>query len=545
MHYRLNRSFFPWIVAHVFEYWYYYIGAVTSLFALHHFSSELPMMAKELGDLAMSDKLDEIQISNFVLLAVYILFFRTMSRLLFFYPARVQQRNLRMELVSRVETAFPRNYKNYNEGMLFQTIWNDLNRIRGFMGFALLQIGNIIIAGTIFVPKIKSFNPEFLLAFTPLLVCVVLFSILIYIFHPYMKKGMDQYADVQKFLIECYEAKKTIQNYHSEKDFFKVFNDTSNIELRTFFISTMGRVISFPLIKIGVGASLIWAALIVRNNDLVASDLIFFSSFLFLVLEPLMFLSWIGIVASQGYAAWTRIKEMISDLDKPIDDKFLTENNSLEAVRLPLWGNNELLNLPKDRWTVLIGETGSGKSWLLEKYAELLQVKGAKYSFIHQEPYLYNDTIAGNLFLGQEKTPEKVERAKFFLKEFGLDILSSNMDDLLNMELGENGKRVSGGQAKRISLIRSLIADVDFILWDDPFSSVDLILEAEILKKLKNDNKLKNVTFIFTSHRLSTVKACHHIIYIDKSKGILSQGERDELLNGGTEVDEFFKKQLV
>ncbi len=542
---RLDRKFIPWIFSHILEYTHYYIGAVFSLFMLHHFSSEIPLMAKELGDLAMSNRLGEIPILEFFLLAIYILFFRTMSRLLFFYPARVQQRNLRMELVNRLERSTPRKYQKYNEGMLFQIMWNDLNRIRGFMGFALLQFGNIIIAATIFIPKIRSFNPDFLIAFSPLIACVFILATSVYFFHPIMKRGMDQYADVQKFLIECYEAKKTIQNYHSEKDFYQVFNDVSNRELKTFFISTLGRVFTFPIVKVGVGASLIWAAVIVLNNKLNPSDLIFFSTFLFLVLEPLMFLSWIGIVTSQGYAAWTRIKELISDLNVEIQDSYLISNNSVEKPSIPWWDKNIDIKINPKEWTVVVGETGCGKSWLLERFSDLLYKKGVSFSFIHQEPYLYNDTVAGNIFLGQKVTPEKKERAKFYLKEFGLDILDDNLDELLSLELGENGKRVSGGQAKRIALIRSLVSDVDYIIWDDPFSSVDLILENDILEKLRIDEKLKNKTFVFSSHRLSTVRNCENIVLLDKSQGILESGKTKELLNQESEVDSFFKKQLV
>lgn len=545
MHYRLNRRFFPWLIAHSLEYWYYYISALFSLYMLHYFSSEIPLLAKNLGDMAISGRLGEINIIDFVFLANYILFFRTLSRLLFFYPARIQQKNLRMELVNRLENAYPRNYINYNEGMIFQTLYNDLNRIRGFIGFALLQLGNIVIAAIIFIPKIREFNGDFLMAFSPLIACVGGFSIIIYFFQPIVKRGMDEYAQVQNFLLESYEAKKTIQNYHSEKDFHSFFNLKSNKELRTFFISTMGRAFSFPLIKIGVGASLIWAALIVKNNNLPASDLIYFSSFLFLVLEPLMFLSWIGIVASQGYASWVRIKELLFNLDKEITDDFFSKENPIDKPTLPLWKNNIQLDIKLNQWSVLIGETGCGKTWVLERYAELLHLNKIKYSFIHQEPYLYNDTLEGNIFLGQEKTKEKLALVKVYLKEFGLDVLADNLDDLLKLELGENGKRVSGGQAKRIALIRSLICDIDYILWDDPFSSVDLILENQIISKLKNDESLKQKTFIVSSHRLSTVKSCDYIIFLDKEDGIISSGLTKEILNTGSKVDEFFKKQLV
>ena len=545
MHYRLNRRFLPWLVAHSLEYWYFYIGAMFNLYMLHYFSSEIPYMAKSLGDLVTKGELEKLEIIDFFKIAFFILLFRTLSRLLFFYPARIQQKNLRMELVNRIENAYPRNYENYNEGMIFQTLYNDLNRIRGFVGFALLQFGNIILASIIFIPKINSFNPDFLLAFLPLVSCVFLFSGLIYLFQPWVKREMDEYADVQNILLESYEAKKTIQNYHAEEDFYKYFNLKSNQELRTFFISTMGRALSFPLIKIGVGASLIWAALIVKNQGLEASSLIFFSSFLFLILEPLMFLSWIGIVTSQGYAGWSRIKELISNLDQEITDPFFTEKNSLTQPILPLWSKEVKFEIIAGKWNVLIGETGCGKSWLLERYAELLSLHKVPYSLIHQEPYLYNDSLRSNIFLGNDETPEKEILVKKYLVEFGLDTLNSDLDALLNLELGENGKRVSGGQAKRIALIRSLVCDVDYILWDDPFSSVDLILEAQIIKILKEDNSLKGKTFIMSSHRLSTVRNCDYYLFIDKLEGLIDKGTIINSLNKGSSLDEFFKKQVV
>lgn len=545
MKYRLHRTFFPWIFFHTIEFWYYYLGAILSLWGLHHFSSELPLLAKNLGDMSMNGKLDEIDISHFFVLAGYILLFRTLSRLLFFYPARLQQKFLRVEMVHRFENAPPRNYKEIAEGEVFQSLYNDINRLRAFIGFALLQFGNIIIAGFIFIPKIRSFNSDFLVAFTPLLFGVVGFSGLIYLFQPYVKRNMEEYADLQNFLLECYSAKKTVQNYHAEGDFLKLFNTFSGKELRTFFIQTMGRVVSFPLVKLGVGASLIWAALIVKNNDLPASDLIFFSSFLFLILEPVMFLSWIGIVASQGFASWGRLKSLVSKLDMPLEDEWLNESNNLVRPDLPLWDQMIVPEIVNSEWNVLIGETGCGKSFLLEKYSELLNKQGQSYSFIHQEPYLYNDTLGGNIFLGAERTPELVEAAKGYLVDFGLDVLTTSLDNLLDLELGENGKKVSGGQAKRIALVRSLVADVDYVIWDDPFSSVDLILESQIIKKLQSDWRLKNKTFIITSHRLSSVKSCENLVLINKELGIQEMGKVNKLLNEGSKTNAFFQKQLV
>ncbi|MBG59303.1 MAG: hypothetical protein CME67_06475 [Halobacteriovoraceae bacterium] len=542
---RLHRKFIPWVVAHSFEYWYYYIGALFCLYFLHHFQSILPGLAKDLGDKVMSDQLKDIELSKFFYLAFAILFFRTFSRLLFFYPARVQQKNLRLEIMQRLENALPKTYSNFSDGDLFQTIVNDFNRLRGFIGFALLQVGNIIIAAIIFVPKIKEFNEEFLLAFTPLVACVVLFSILVVVFQPFARKNMDAYADVQNFVIESYSAKKTIKNFHSEDSFYELFRKYSGVELRYFFISSLGRVFSFPLVKLGVGASLIWAALIVKREGLSGTDLIFFSGFLYLILEPLMFLSWIGIVTSQGYAAWGRIKKLIASLETNVIEDWYQKYENFDKLQLPFWNNTVDLAIKLKSWNVIIGDTGSGKSYLIDKVAELLRYNNASYSYIKQEPYLYNDTIAENIFLGEKPEGEKLDLAKKCIAEFGLDLLAPTINEVLALEVGENGKKVSGGQAKRIALIRSLVADVDYIIWDDPFSSVDLILEQQIINVLKKDQRLKKKTFILTSHRFSTVRASDWIVFIEQNEGIKEVGPRSDLLEKESLTSEYFKKQMV
>ncbi len=543
MQYRLNRRFIPWLVAHSLEFWYYYLGATISLFLLHDFQSEIPLMAKELGDLVNAGSLDKVSISDFILLAFGILVFRTLSRLLFFYPARIQQKNLRLELISRIEKANPQKYKEFNEGQLFQTIFNDLNRIRGFVGFALLQLGNIVIATSIFVPKIREFNPDLLIAFTPMLLCIVIFTTIIYFMQPVMVQGMELAGEVQNFLIESYDAKKTIKNFHAEKSFFKLFQKHSDAELWNFFKFTASKNVSFPLIKIGVGASLIWGALIVKEADMPGTALIFFSGFLYLVLEPLMLLSWIGVVTSQGFASWGRIQKLLRELDAETEIKAYG-SDTLEPT-IKFWNMDLKPKFKEHKWNVVVGDTGIGKSYILEHYSNYLKQKNLSFSFIQQEPFLYNDTIENNIFLGLAQTKEKMELVKNCIKMFALDQLDETIEKVLEMEVGENGKKLSGGQAKRVALIRSLVSDVDFILWDDPFSSVDLILEKQILSQIKKLDFLNSKTFIFTSHRVSTVRSCDWLIFVDRDNEIPFMGETKKLFDGENKVSEYFRKQLV
>jgi ATP-binding cassette, subfamily B, multidrug efflux pump len=544
MQYRLERRFVPWLIFHTIEFWYHYLGAIFCLYMLHYYQSEIPRLAKDLGDLVSKGALSSANIWYFLFLAIAILFFRTFSRLLFFYPARIQQKYLRIELVDKLEKALPDSYQKYNEGQLFQTIYNDLNRIRGFVGFALLQLGNILIAAFIFIPKIREFNPDFLIAFSPMVLCIVIFTTLIYFMQPVMAKGMDLAGEVQNFLIESYDAKKTIKNFHAEKAFIRHFEKYSADELVTFFQFTAAKNISFPLIKVGIGASMIWCAIIIYQQNLPGTALIFFSGFLYLILEPLMLLSWIGVVTAQGFSSWKRIKKLLNDMNEPVSLK-MSAGENLMAPQVEFWDNKLDLEFKPRAWNVILGDTGIGKSYVLEQFAFLLHQRGQKYSFIQQEPYLYNDTVVNNIFLGQLLSEEKLLRAKKLMMMFGLDVLGDNLDVILQMEVGENGKKLSGGQAKRLALIRSLLSDVDFILWDDPFSSVDFILEKQIINELKLDKFIQSKTFILTTHRLTTVKACDWVVFLGPSKNQIEMGTvQDKIFNKGR-ISDYFAKQII
>ena len=210
------------------------------------------------------------------------------------------------------------------------------------------------------------------------------------------------------------------------------------------------------------------------------------------------------------------------------------------------WDNELKIKLKIQEWNVVVGDTGIGKSYILEHYSNFLKKKKIPFSFIQQEPFLYNDSIRNNIFLGLTETKEKAAFVRDCIEMFALDQLDESVDKVLDMEVGENGTKLSGGQAKRVALIRSLVCDVDFILWDDPFSSVDLILEKQILDKIKSLEFLKNKTFILTSHRVSTVRSCDWLIFVEKENLEPYMDNTKVIFNDGdNKVSEYFRKQLV
>ncbi|MEE3079969.1 MAG: ABC transporter ATP-binding protein [Bdellovibrionota bacterium] len=545
---RLGQPLLSLLLKQFFEFWYYYLGAFVCLFLTHYIQSELPFIAKELAD-KISEGLD-YPVTKLFYLAIGIVIFRTSSRLLFFYPARVLQKLLRVEVIKRLEASSPYRYMKHSKGQIFQVVGGDLEEVRALIGFALLQVCNIIIAMSVLVPKLMSFNKDVFIALIPMGVAFILFTIIVSSNRRFYRLTQDFQGEVQNFIIESYLGKSTIKNYHSEKSFLELFKKQSMFELMNFYKAGKRVSISIPLVPTGVGLSLIWGAHIIFRDNLGATSLILFSGFVFLFLEPIMFLSWIGVVFTRSAGAWSRVTELVNDLDKPSsmevklhDCERIKHFDDHYLLTIPFWDHDIDLKIKKEKFFIITGETGHGKTELILKIAEMFRSCGKKIAYVAQDPYLYNGTILENLQLGDEFDEEKKQKAYELLKVFGLDYLSSTKEDLFNLVVGEDGKRLSGGQAKRVALVKSLMCDSEIILWDDPFSSVDVVLEKEILDKLEKMNLLENKTVILTGHRYTTVLLSDEVVLVEKENGILESRNVNDLQKKGA-IFEHFKKQL-
>src|SRR5690606_35210407 len=143
------------------------------------------------------------------------------------------------------------------------------------------------------------------------------------------------------------------------------FVKVSGEELAIFFKSSIGFAVTGPYVKLGLGASLLWASLLIRAQGGGTPDLVFFSGFLYLFLEPVMFMSWVAVVMSQGLAAWKRVKELHGELIEPskleqeLSDVSFETNDLEQMTALTLWDRVVPLKLKKGQWTVVVGETGS------------------------------------------------------------------------------------------------------------------------------------------------------------------------------------------
>lgn len=147
------------------------------------------------------------------------------------------------------------------------------------------------------------------------------------------------------------------------------------------------------------------------------------------------------------------------------------------------------------------------------------------FSFVFQNVYLFQDTIANNIRFWQEDAPmEKViEAAK---KACCHDFIMA-LPDGYETVIGEGGASLSGGEKQRISIARAIMKDSPVIILDEATANVDPENEAELMAAI--DALTREKTIFMIAHRLKTVRDADRILVMDQGK-IVQQGRHEELM---------------
>lgn len=487
---------------------------------------------------------------HFFIAALGIIFFRTFSRFLFFYPARVLQKNLTLELICLLERVSPSRYQHYSKGDLFQHLGSDIDQMRTLIGFVFLQSSNIIVAMCVLLPKISAYHPQLLISIIPILISLLIFSLVTWKNKIFYKRVQLLQGQVQNFIIESFLGKESINTFQSENVFIKKFHRKSLKELHDFYRAGIGEALASPLVFLGLGFSLIWGSHLVEDLQLSKNVIIAFSGYIFLLTAPLMFIVWIGIVIMRSISSWERLKRLISQITRKSHFELrLEEINNFgdEILCIESWNSLNMIEVKDNSKMIIAGKTASGKSFFLLQIAALYKIKGKNISLVTGSPYIFHDTLSANIFFGKAWKDEDWKKALKYLEIFQLDKLVFNKAELPNLAVGENGIELSGGQAKRLSLVRSLVSGSDILIWDDPFSSIDVSMENSIIKKLSEEDLLQSKKIIMTSHRLTSVQYCDDLIFIERGKGIVERGKVKDLLHphSKSRTYEYFTDQIL
>jgi len=312
------------------------------------------------------------------------------------------------------------------------------------------------------------------------------------------------------------------------------------------------------------------SAKLIANNELEVSNFFSFLAAMMLAYQPVRSLATLNITVQQGLSGAKRVLPIIDD-DPEIKDndnsKELLLNNGnvvFNKVKFQYSNddkhilNNIDLDIPGKKMTALVGQSGAGKSTILNLIPRFYNVDGGDIkidnqsiynttinslrkhiSLVSQDTTLFDDTIKNNIaYANSSATQEEIEQAAKY--SFADDFIR-NLPNKYDTLIGENGVRLSGGEKQRISIARAILKKSPIILLDEATSSLDAETENKIQKAITFLTKGR--TTIVIAHRLSTILNSDKIYVIDKGE-VIGKGKHDDLLISSNVYKNFYEKQI-
>jgi ATP-binding cassette, subfamily B, bacterial PglK len=215
------------------------------------------------------------------------------------------------------------------------------------------------------------------------------------------------------------------------------------------------------------------------------------------------------------------------------------------------------LTIPKGKAVGFAGATGSGKTTLVDLILGLLTpTKGnvcvdgkdiknniltwqRNSGYIPQFIYLFDDTIKNNIAFGLTEEEIDNEKLQEAIRVAQLDDFIKRLPEGVDTFIGERGIRLSGGQRQRVGIARALYNNPEVLVMDEATSALDNITERfliQAIEKLRQDR-----TMIIVAHRLTTVKNCDKIYFLEEGK-IIAEGRYEELLESSAQFKEMARE---
>ena len=203
--------------------------------------------------------------------------------------------------------------------------------------------------------------------------------------------------------------------------------------------------------------------------------------------------------------------------------------------------------VPDQKLTAIVGDSGSGKSTILNLIAKYYEPTGGtiaiggrptdhvaaervleQISMVDQDVFLFDDTIRDNIRHARpDATDGEIEAA---CREANCDGFIRSMEKGYDTPTGENGNLLSGGERQRISISRAILKNSPILLLDEATASLDVENETKVQGALSR--LLQGKTVLVIAHRMRTVAGADHIVVLDDGH-VAQQGAPAELMEQG------------
>ena len=470
-------------------------------------------------------------------------------------------------------------YRRNNTGDLMNRISEDVNRVRMYLGPAVMYTINLVVLFVFIIVSMLSVNVKlslYVLAPLPFL------SLSIYWVSDIMnRKGeevQEQQSTLSTFAQEAFSGIRVLKSFakeaQSENDFSKESDHYKDKSLSLAKVNAM----FFPLMLLLVGLSTLLTVYIggkeVIAGNITAGNIAEFIIYVNMLTWPVASLGWVTSIVQRAAASQERINEFLrlepeimSASSSPFDIagkikfdnvSFVYPDSGIQAL------DSVSFEIEAGKSLAVLGKTGSGKSTIANLLLRMYDATGGQIlidehqiqlislsvlrkqiGYVPQDVFLFSDTIKNNIEFGLAAELKEDERTQLAYEAAKQAVIYDSIMEFPNKFgtlIGERGVTLSGGQKQRISIARAIIRQPKILLFDDCLSAVDTKTEEHILNNLKE--VMKNKTSLIISHRVSSVKHADQIIVLDAGK-IIERGTHFSLLaEKGTYFD-LYEKQLM
>ncbi len=327
----------------------------------------------------------------------------------------------------------------------------------------------------------------------------------------------------------------------------------------------------FELIPSAAMVAVLWLGGIrVVDGDLTIGEFVAFIQYLTVLVFPLRITGWFFAQVPRAAAAATRIDVLLQEAPEIIDaDKPQPLKDGAGEVRFtdagfsypggpPVLRNVDLV-IPGGTSVALVGATASGKTTLAHLIPRFYDATSGTVSLdgvdvrnirldelrrevalVFQETFLFSASVRENIAFGNTTATDDQVRLAARLAQAHRFICE--LPEGYETEVGERGYSLSGGQRQRVALARAVLRDPRVLILDDATSSVDAIVEAEMLAAL--EHVMEGRTTIIIAHRTSTLSLVDQVVFIDDGE-VVAVGRHDELLGGSPRYAEVLAQEAV
>lgn len=485
--------------------------------------------------------------------------------------------DLRQGVFEKVQKFSFKNIDNFSTGSLVTRLTNDITQIQNMVRMLLIMAmrsPGMLIGGIIMACSINTKLALVLAVVIPVL-AIVIVALLKTAFPRFgiMQKKLDNLnSGIQENITNVRVIKSFVRQQFETEKFASANEDLMNSTLRAMKIV----VTTMPVMTLAMNVTtlvVVWTGgNFVVGGSMGVGELTAFTTYITQILMSLMMVSMLFLQLSRAMASFSRIGEVLeTDVDLTDEmsaqkDKKVTEGRvEFKNVSFKYYEKREENVLENISFTAepgeivgIIGTTGSGKSSLVQLIPRLYDVtKGEvlvdgvnvrEYSLKHlrdgvgmvlQKNVLFSGSIEDNLRWGDENA--SMEEIRAAAEAAQADGFVTSFNDGYDMELGQGGVNVSGGQKQRLCIARALLKKPKILILDDSTSAVDTATEARIRESFATS--LKDSTKILIAQRISSVIDADKIVVLEDGK-IAGIGNHSELMKNCEEYRDIYYSQM-